>query len=175
MVEIIPKQTQKASPWQDILFYASLLLLVAVIVAFLAIIYSQKKSYQTLKVLDRKIASKQTLKEKEMKATVINYQKKINDFSVLLSQHHEVSGFFPFFEKMIHPKVWISSFNIDLKNYRVDISGLTDSFWDLGQQLLIFKHEPLIKEVNLSGVSIGDKGNVNFSFSLVFSPNVFEK
>ena len=174
MIEIIPKPAPKTPLWQNILFYVSLSLLVISVICYFGLSHFQKKSFQTLKALDQEMAAKQTSEDKALEAEVISYKKKIGDFSVLLSQHQMASKFFGAFEKMVHPRVWFSDFNLDLEKCKVTVSGSTDSFWTLGQQLLIFKRQPLIKEVNLSGVSIGTEGDIRFAFNLLFSPKIFK-
>ena len=174
MVEIIPKPTRKIPFWQNILLYFVIVLLIAIIASYFTLNYSYKKADKNLKDLKNAIAAKETPKEKALEKEVIGYKKKIEDFSFLLEKHQRASKFFSFLEKSIHPKVWFSSFSLDLKEHRVTVSGSTESFWTLGQQLLIFQKDPLIKEVNLSGISIGAEKKINFTFNLLISPQIFK-
>lgn len=174
MVEIIPKPVQRTPLWQNVLFYFSLFLLVVAVIAYFGLVYLEKRSSQDIKDLDKAIAAKWTQKDKSLETEVIDDKKKIQDFSFLLSRHRKAPKFFSSFEKMIHPKVWFSVFNLNLEKSSVTVSGSTDSFWSLGQQLLIFKRQPLVKQIKLSGVSIATEGGVRFTFNILFSPQIFK-
>jgi len=113
-------------------------------------------------------------KEAPLKKKVLTYKQKIDDFSLLLNQHQKTSKFFPFFENIIHPQVWFSSFSLDVKNAQVTVSGTAKSFKVLGQQLLIFQGNSLIKETKLSRISMSREGEIHFTFNLSLNPIIFQ-
>jgi len=43
----------------------------------------------------------------------------------------------------------------------------------LEQQILVLKQDPLVKSLNISGVSISEEGKVDFTFLLTFAPQIF--
>ena len=172
MVEIIPKPTKEKIPlWQIILFYLSISLIVVMIISYFVIDYFQKQAENNLQSLEKAIAERTN---KDLEEEVVGYKRKIEDFSYLLSQHRKTSKFFSFFEKLIHPRVWFSGFSLSLKDFRVTVSGTAESFRILGQQLIIFQKNPLIKKTELSGISIGPEGKIHFTFNLFLNPIVFK-
>ncbi len=183
-IEIIPKSTGKSSFLLNILFYLSIILLLSCIFSSFFLVRSQKLALEKVREIDNKISSEKTQEwvslEKELKVK----KKKIDDFLALIGEHKSPSKLFAFsegtfsetknFGRLIHPKVQVLNFSLDIKNLKVKISGLTENFITLEQQYLIFQSEPLIKEVNLSSTSFGREGKINFSFELSFDPSVFK-
>ena len=174
-IEIIPKPVRKASPLQNILFYFAIGLLLLSISAYFVLGYFIKKSELTLQDLEETLAREKTEEEIILEQEVFGYKRKVEDFSTLISQHTYASRFFNFFENLCHPKVWFSKINLDMTNHRLLVSGKTDTFLILDQQLLIFRQEELIKETILTKLSIGNEGLVNFTFDLTFNPIIVKK
>lgn len=173
-VKIIPKPPAKLPLWQNILFCFSLTLLIGAICSYFVFDYSQKKAEETFKNLKTTLEEEKTLQRIVLETEVLNAKKKINGFSQLLDKHISTSNIFSLLEKKSLPKIWFTNFNFDFKDYSVIISGETDSFYTLGQQLLILKKEKLIEKIGLSGVSISQEGNILFTFNLSLSPETFK-
>lgn len=172
-IEIIPKPPAKIPFWLNILLYFSIILLIFSISSYFVLdYYLIKKSEITLQDLEKEIEEKKSEK-KALEEEILNYQKKIEDFSFLLDQHLVNLNFFNFFEKISHPKVWFSDFNSIPGEAKIKVSGQAESFQVLGQQLLIFKAEPLIENLNLSEISLGEEGKIKFTFNLILSPQIF--
>lgn len=166
MVEIIPKKVAPLSHWVNILFYFSLFLLVFCIAVFFILGSSVKKSQKSLTDLNNAFLSAKTSERVSLEKEILKYQKKTEDFSEVAGEHLETSKVFDLIQKDCHPKVWFSQFNLDSKGNQIDLSGETQSFESLGQQLLIFQGEDFIESVNLEKVSISKEGKIGFSLSL---------
>jgi len=175
MIEIIPKPAQKLPLWLNILFYFSIGLLLATILTYFILGRSLKKSDISLKNLEETISHQEkTSEEISLEREVSDYQKKIKDFSLLFFQHRYCSKFFDFIEKNCHPKIWFSQFSLNSKQAEANLSGEAENFTVIGQQFLIFKSSPLVKNINLAQISIGRAGRVNFSLDLSLDPSVFK-
>jgi len=174
-IEIIPKPARKAPPLQNILFYFAVGLLLLSIGAYFVLGYFIKKSELTLQDLEETLAREKTEEEGVLEEEVFGYERKVEDFSILINQHAYVSKIFNFFENLCHPKVWFSKINLNMTNHKLIVSGKTDTFLILDQQLLIFQQEELIKETILIKLSIGKEGLVNFTFDLSFNPIIVKK
>ncbi len=174
MVEIIPKQIERAPSWQKALLYVSMILLAVVILACSISAYSYKKSLATLSLLEETIASEKTTEKVLLEKDVVGWEKKINDFSVLGDNHYFVSKFFTLIEENCHPRVWFSKLNLDALSNSFSVSGYTDNFASLGQQLIIFKNNPIFKNVTLNQVSINKNGQVEFGLNIILDPKVFK-
>lgn len=174
MIEIIPKPVQKLPLWHNFLFYFSILLFLVSLTGYFLLKHFSEEISQEIKDLEEILTEEKTLSEVVLETKVLNYQKKIGNFSQLIKKHKRISKIFEFFESICHPKVWFSRFNLSREPFQLRVSGETENFHFLEQQILIFKKEPLIEEVNLSNISFGEKGKVNFSLSLTLNPALFQ-
>jgi len=174
MVEIIPKPQVKSPPWINILFYSSLVLLIITVLSIFIINQLQKSAFDVSQKLGEELKKVKSPERFDSANKLIGYQKKISDFSYLIQNHKLTSKLFTLLEKLSHPKVQFTNFNLQVDKTKVVLNGETDNFLSLGQQFLIFRAEPLIKEVNLSTVSIGDNGRIGFSFEITPSSEIFK-
>ena len=113
-----------------------------------------------------KISQVGTPQDKDSEKIALDYQRKIDDFAGLLKERRFASGFFEPFEKMVHPKVWFSDFNLHLKNGEALLDGHASNFQTLSQQLDIFKKQETIRQASLSEMGIAKDGGVDFSLVL---------
>lgn len=172
-IEITPKQKIKVPIWVIIIG----VLCVILVLAFLA---SYFYLYRSIKQMSQEIEEKnltsfpleKAIKEKEQK--IFPIKQKIDDFNELLSEHKKPLKVFEFLERICLPNVWFSTFDFTFEKGELTISGETDSFITIEQQILILKQEPLVKNLNLSGLSIGEEGEVSFVLLLVFDPRIFK-
>lgn len=170
MVEIIPKPIAKPPSWVNILFYFSIVLLIGVISGYFLLNNFIKKSEATLQNLETSLAKEKTLEEQLLEKEIISYQKKIEDVGSLLKEKKFSSKVFGLLERITHPKVSFSSFTFDSAQSLVKLVGSTENFQTLGQQILLLKKEPLIKEINLSEVSIREERKISFTLYLLLDP-----
>lgn len=174
MIEIIPKPIAKLPFWQNILFYLSIALLIISIISFFVLNRFLETAKAELQNLEETLDRERTPEEAALEKRVFDYQKKMEDFTTLKDLHLYPSKFFDFFQDLCHPQVWFSKFNLNLRNYDLTISGQTDTFSTLGQQLLIFQEREEIQEVNLSQLKISKIGKVDFTLSLSFDPAILK-
>ena len=173
MIEIIPKPAQKLPLWQNILFYFSIAVLIASFLSYFVLDNFIKNSQKILQELGETLAREKTGSQLLLEEEVFNYQKKIADFSQLLQNHLFTSKTLGLLERNSHPKIWFSQYNLDSTKGILALSGEAEDFSVLGQQLLIFKKEPLIKGLDLSNISVGRKGRVEFTLNLSLAPQLF--
>ena len=166
-MEIIPKPTQKIPPWQNILFYLSLALLAASIFGFLFLNQAVRKSESSLKKLEETLTREKTSQEISLEKDILAWQKKIKNFSQLFSQHLQPSKALDFLGGVTHPQVWLKQVSLDSRGSKIVASGETESFTTLGQQLMILEKNPQVESFILSSLSIGKKGKVDFTLSIL--------
>jgi len=171
MVEIIPRKAAPLPFWLKILFYLLISLLVGAILSFFILGYLQKKSLINLSNLEGEISKEKSPQRLIQEEEVLGYQKKIKDFGLLLESHFLPSKFFDFLERVTHPRIWISQISVGPGEKITSLTGQAESFAALGQQIQILKSENLLKEVNLTKISLGKKGEIEFVLNLFFDPN----
>jgi len=171
-IEIGLKRRVKTPVWSIILGSSSLILILILIGSYFYLNSAVKR--MALEIQKREQLLKVGSSERALQNNLKLIESRIESFADLLSKHYNVGNIFVFLENVCLPKVQFSDFKFDFDQERVVLSGETDNFMMLEQQLDILRQEPLVKEVNLSDISTNEKGKVNFTFSLVFDPKIFK-
>lgn len=174
MVEIIPKPKEKIPTWQIVLFYFSILLLVGALLTLFLLENLQKDLSRTLENLKASLTREKTPEEKALEEGVFKSKDKINNFAFLFENRKINSNLFPLLEKICHPKVMFTDFNLDSWGRKLTLLGRTKNFQSLGQQISIFKQEEQIIRVDLFNISIAKEGEIRFEVTLLISPEVFK-
>jgi hypothetical protein len=174
MVEIIPKPIEKIPFRRRILSNFSIIFLIGVVIVYFILVSLQKKSEIRLQDIEKALAQTKSPQVLSLEKEILSYQQKIKKFFPLLQAHVLTSKTFEFLEKNTHPKVFFSKINLNSKDSTVILFGQTDSFFTLGQQLLIFEKESLVENLNLSEVSIGKEGRAWFILNLSLNPKIFQ-
>jgi hypothetical protein len=170
MVEIIPKPIEKVPSYPKKLFYFFIFLFFSLLISYFILTSLQQKSEALLSNLTETISRGKTSEIISLEKENLNYQRKIQDFLPLLENHKFPSRFFEFFETNTHPRVFFSQINLNSQDSLANLTGQTDSFSTLGQQLLIFEERPEVATPNLTRVSIGKDGKIEFTLNLSFNP-----
>ena len=170
MVEIIPKPIEEVPLYQKILFYFSVFIFLATIISYFILSSFQKGSEITLSSIEESLAIGKPPRIITLEKEVLNYKRKIEDFSSLFQARVLPSKLFEFLESKTHPKVFFSQFNFNSNDSKITLAGETDNFSTLGQQISILKNEKLIKNVILLQVSISKEGKIKFALEVSFNP-----
>ncbi|XOB40282.1 MAG: hypothetical protein ACKKMR_03165 [Candidatus Nealsonbacteria bacterium] len=173
MVEIIPRPIKKIVRWEEILFYFLVFLIMAVIVIYFVLGSLQERAQSKLQDLEEGLSQGRTPQMTALEQEALYYKVKIDEFSPFLEKHTLSSKFFDFLESRTHPKIFFFQINLNPGNSKVLLSGLADSFLSLGQQLLILSKDPMVESINLSNVSLGETGGIEFAFDMVLAEEVF--
>ncbi len=174
MIEIIPKPLIKKTPWQNILLYFSIALAIVAVLGYFVLNNTLEKKTQTIQNLDETLTKLRTPEVLNLEKEVFDWAKKIKDFSILVDSHLAVSNFFSLLESLSHPKVWFFNVELKPKEAKVSFSGEAEDFSVLGQQLLIFKNEKRIQNIELSKVSLAEEKKVRFELNFSLSPEFFK-
>jgi hypothetical protein len=172
-IEIIPKEAAKLPLWQNILFYVSIAVLLAVILCYGILYKLGEKASITLKERENLYEQNKTPEILSLESEILDYKNKISAFSNLISQHKFSSTFFQFLEKITHPKVVFLEMDFNVKDNKITLFGQTDSFLTLGQQIMIFKQQNMIKNVQLSNIGISKEGKVEFNIDITLDAKLF--
>jgi len=171
-IEIIPKRKVKKVFWANIVLYLLLIIFLGFLVSYFILNKSQQKLTQEISELEKNLT--RTPAEKSLEEELTGYQEKVKDFGTLISNHQFPVNIFDFFEKVSHPKTWFNRFDLLPEQGAVSLSGQTDSFETLAQQILILKKEKFVKDINLPKVSISKEGKISFELQLTFDPEIFK-
>ncbi len=175
MADIIPKPKSKIPEWQNILFYCSLVLLLAVISVYFVFGYFQNKSLQSLQGLETELRDMGSQSQKELERDVLLYEKKIQDFGILLAQHRYTANFLKILQNFAYEDTQFTDLFLDVSGYKATLRGQTSSFKNLGEQVNKLEQEEFVKKVELSSMFMNQEGRVDFTFNLEISPKAFQK
>ena len=174
MVGIIPKTIKKTPQWQNFAVYFCYALLIILVLGYALLFYSEGKATSTLQDLEEKITQVATPEDRAAESMILATKKTINDFSKLLQDHKKSSNFFTFLEVNTLPKVWLTKVELIPGEAKASVFGQTPDFKTLGQQILIFQGQKQVQSVDLTNLSIGKKGETEFSFDLYFNPQILQ-
>ncbi len=166
MVEIIPKEPAKPSKTLSLLFYLAIFLLFFSVVSYFTLSGFLKKTEEEAAALASALVQTE---EASLEKEILTAKKKIEDFSSLIGRHLSPSEVFEIVEKNCHPKVWFSQFNLSSNEKTLRVSGETDNFETLGQQIFILEEETALAKVRLESFSITSEGRINFELSLALN------
>jgi Tfp pilus assembly protein PilN len=172
-IEIIPRKKIGVPTWQIILFVISLFLIFGVVSIYFVLDGWQKKYQGEIQQIKDRLEKERTPEIREMENKLSSSEKKIQDFSKILSDHLFVSEVFSLLQRTCHPKLSYNQFELIPEENKLSLSGRTDDFLILGQQVLLLKEESMVKDVDLSKISITKKGKVEFTFDISLNPEIF--
>jgi len=173
-IEIVPKEKIKKITKEGLLFYASLGLLVVALLSFAFLFYYEKKSLDTISELNDSLAQQQTQERKELSKRVFLAKEKIESFSVLINDHRKSSNAFSLLEGNTHPEAYFTNFGLTPDKGAMTLQGETENFETLAQQIMIFREDESVKEINLSGTGMGKEGGVSFFFKILLKLGVLK-
>ena len=173
MIDIIPKIEQRPPIWLSILLYLSIILLLASVAGIFSFRYLKNKAETSLLGIEQQISSAKTSRE-TLEQEVLRYKQKIDDFSLLLNTHKAALNFFPFLEKTCHPKTQFTELTLSVNDTRAGLSGITESFEALEQQINILEKQEQVKEVYLARISMAKEGGADFVLNIALNPSLFK-
>jgi hypothetical protein len=173
-IQIIPKSEEKQPFWLNFLFYFSLLLVVLAVSSYFLLGHLKNKAEKRYDDLVLQLSQTATGEEKSLEKQIFETKKKVDNFSLLLNNHKYASQAFPLIEKLTHPDVFFSSFQMNVSTGEVMLTGVTENFQTLAQQIAALKGEKDISSLELSGLS-SENGKISFTLNFILSQEVFNK
>ena len=175
MVEIIPKKTGREISLKNALLFTASALLAAVILSYAVLLRLEAEKLLLIESFEESIFQIGGKEDRTIESDVFNYEGKIEAFGGLWTSRRKAPVFFNNFEKLIHPKVWFSSFSLNPAEISASISGKTFNFETLEQQLMFLRNKnDLVESLTLSKIALSDEGTVDFGLTINFMPKIFE-
>jgi Tfp pilus assembly protein PilN len=174
LVKIIPKPKPKTPFFVNLIFWLSIILLIGSIALLLSFESKVSKLENQKEALEKELGSAQTevkTLEKELREVAL----KIEDFSKILKEHKHLSEFFNLLKKSTHRKVQFTGLELDTRTLSADLTGKTENFQTLGEQLLILNNREEIKNLEVSNITLSREGTVEFELSFNFSDKLIKK
>lgn len=169
MVDIIPKQRQEYPLFSQILFFGSIVLVLATVGGFFLFLSLEGKTKRELEGVQELLAQGETPEEVNLESTIFRYQDKFNDFAKLAGSRNDVRPVLEFLEKYTHPKVVFTTFNLEPRIQTLKLVGATLNFRTLQEQMIVFQNRAELSGLNLSNIVLGEKGEVVFQLEMRFA------
>jgi hypothetical protein len=159
--------------WVNAVLYGSFALLMGSVICFF--IFDAKISSLQDKLTEaRKMtASMGTPVQKDLEKKVFDYQKKIDDFAVIIGNHKIPSNVFSLLEKLTLPNVWFYSISINNSAANIQLSGEAETQGTLTQQIAILEGSDLVDTVSNLSSGITESGRIKFNLNLVLNPSAY--
>ena len=162
-------------PLKNTLLIGAGVLLLAVILSYPAILRLEAEVLSSIQDFEESIFKIGDREGKVIENNVFGYEGKIKDFGFLWTGRVKTANFFDNFDGLVHPQVLFSSFSLNPSEMEASVSGKTLNFETMEQQLLFLRsRNDLVEGFDLSELSLGDEGNVNFGLNINFTPKIFE-
>ncbi len=175
-IEISLKKNEKAGIGnQPLVVYLSAAVFLVSLAGYLFIGYYNSRITGRVMALDREISNNKSGQISSLEEKVRLTQKKIIDFSSLIENRVFTSNISQFFEKTVHPKVYFTAFDADIKTATVVLGGKAADFESLGQQLILFKEEGGLNRLEVDNVSLEKEGGISFKANLYFKEDFFRR
>lgn len=91
----------------------------------------------------------------------------------ILGKHIFSSNVFEFLEANTLPQVRFISFGYSFDARRVDVNAEAASYATLARQIRVLESRKEVEKVDFGGLSLGEKGLVNFKISIIFQEDLF--
>lgn len=153
--------------------YFSIALFVSTIICFF--IFDAKTSSLQGKLVEAQKLTESigTPAQKDLEKKVFDYQKKIDDFAVILAGHEIPSNVFSLIERLTFPSVWFYSISVNNATGNIQLSGETETKDTLIQQVSILEGSDFITSVSNLSSGVTESGRVKFNLSLSLDPSIY--
>lgn len=172
-IEIAPAKKETSLKENLILIFSIIIILVTSgIYFYLSNVANQKQNELGQLNIQLATLAGSDVKAKEDELALAG--KYISDFKILFENNPKVSGFFSSFSRWTHPKVSYSGFTFDVPTRKVTMSGTTNGFQNIMQQIAILKKESTIESYEISNVNLAETGMVTFNLDVILKPEVLK-
>ncbi len=117
-------------------------------------------------------------RDTDFEKKVVSLEKALRTLKILLKEHLYWSGLFSKFEKLTVPQVDFTDFSATTKtdgSVSLTLSGSAAGYTYLAKQMVSFGQEKLISNIEVSGITLGTEGGIEFRLSVNFLKDVLIK
>lgn len=174
MVEIIPKPIKEADKWQKILIYLLIFVTIVLIGTYFLLNNLEERSKLYVDELEKRLEQGRTAERITLEEENLNYKKKIETIAPFLEGHVLTLKFFELLEEKALPRVFFSKVNLNIQGEKAILSGQTDSFSTLQQQLSALNNEPMINNLLLTNATLNKEGGIDFGLDIFVNKEIFK-
>lgn len=174
-VEIIPKPPSKKPSVNNYALVCSMVLLLIAGGIYFWLVRAIESANKTISDTNQAIQAEKTSERISLENDLLLNKRRIDDFGLIIKAHQLDSNFLKYLEGVTHPKVFFTGANMDFEKHSVTLNGLTDSFYILGQQLIVLDNAKELSGVSMTSVGLTKSGLVEFTVDLSFDPSILKQ
>lgn len=110
----------------------------------------------------------------ELLAQLIDLSRAIAAGRELLGGHPAVANVFRLMEEATHQRVQFTSFAFAVDAAKVDVAGSAASYQTVAEQVRLLEAHPHVARVEFGGLSLGERGLVNFKLAVTLKPSLLK-
>jgi len=187
-INLIPKEYKKRKVAIGAIFSKTgglvLGLLILSLLIYGGLLIYKNKVQKQFEGINQEINKLDLMRNKEKETNIYNTDKKINLVENLFAEHLYWSKIFTRLEQAVIPQVYFknSKFNFVGEEVNIQLSGVAQSYTALAKQMIGLKmdpsdalassSDPLVLKVDLTKMSLSEKGGIEFEMSVVFDKNI---
>lgn len=105
---------------------------------------------------------------------LVDLSNALNAARQLIGSHVFSSNVFEFLQKVTHPRVRFSNFSFSREEKKINLTGEGASYRTVAEQISVLESNIQVEKVDFGGLSLGEKGLVNFKVTIFFKPSLLE-
>ena len=151
------------------------------IVAFILVVLAWGGLYLFKRTLETNAANWReqiAILEKELRPDLLNQlfalSNRLAAARDVLTSHTFSSNVFALLEKSTHPQVFYSSFQYAADGRLITLTAKAGSYRIVAEQITILESDPQVERVGFGGLTLDDKGFVNFKLTVIFKPSLLQ-
>lgn len=172
-IEITSKTKTEKRLIVNVFFSILLVISLAFLISYFVLYFiSQNRLNQELYEMEELL--KRTPEQDAIEKELRDWQKKIDNFGLVILNHRITTNIFALLEENTLPQVVYSNFNLNLKEGTLNLSGEADSFRTLGQQIFIIRGKEFVKDFDFKIAPIDREGEIKFDFNIILNQDIFK-
>ncbi|MDP3727522.1 MAG: hypothetical protein Q8R35_02685 [bacterium] len=92
----------------------------------------------------------------------------------LIANHVYTSNSLLLLQSVTHPFVSFSSMSFSRDARKIELVGSANSYRSVAEQVGLLETHPQVEKVDFGGLSVGEKGLVNFRLAVIFKPSLLQ-
>ncbi len=180
-VSLIPKEAKQKFAFKAIFSKIGIFIIILLILsigAYIALYYYNNSLNVQLEDLKGQVEEVNEQRDIEFEKKVLSLEGTILIFKNIFEDHTYWSNIFSKLEAAIIPQVALTDFNgIIAKDGSVDLSfdGQTTGYTYLAKQMVSFLNDPMVADLELSGLSLSNEGGIKFGLRVNLLKQVLTK
>lgn len=154
------------------LFQLALVAFIAALVAAGGLFFYQRSLEATYADWQEQVRGQEEDLRPELLAEVSDLSSGISVARELLSSHVFASNAFILLQSVTHPFVSFNSMALSRDAKKIELSGVASSYRSVAEQVGFFETHPQVEKVDFGGLSVGERGLVNFRLAVIFKPSL---